>query len=322
MRLSKHACTAFVLIVCTLFLTSCASTPEGRIRQFGKVMSSPAGNAIFSSFSSIGNAAEDITPENEYYLGRSVAAAITTQWPVYQKAPETTAYLNAICGAIAMNSSMPFLYRNYCVAILDSDEINAMATPGGHIFISRGLIQAVNSEDALAAVIAHEIAHIQLKHSINAIKASRVTSAVAQAAKASAMAGLVLINDSFDHAAFSDEQMEQILAAAESFSDITLEITDKLIKSGFSKAQEFEADEKALHLLADAGYSPYAMVDMLEMIPSGGDHGWGATHPSPEDRISEVTDELEDMEDELTMPRITREARQARTARFEANRLI
>lgn len=306
-----------MMFMAALLITSCASTPEGRLKQFGRVMFSPAGDAIVSSIESIEEATEEITPENEYYIGRSVAATITSKWPVYRNAPETTAYLNAICGAITLNSDMPYLYRNYCVAILDTDEINAMATPGGHIFISRGLIRAVDSEDALAAVIAHEIAHIQLKHSISAIKASRITGAATQAVRASAMASVVLLNDTLDEKGygFSDEKMERILEATETFSSITEEITEKLVNSGFSKSQEFEADEMALSLMADAGYNPHAMLEMLEMIPSGSNHGWGATHPEPEERIKKVSKEL----DGMNVSRISSSARKARTARFEAN---
>lgn len=320
---TPHVLIPAVLLFTALLLTSCASTPIGKLKQLGRVLDSPAGDAIFSSLESIQEVSEEITPENEYYIGRSVAAAITGQWSLYMAAPKTTAYLNAICGAITMNSDMPFLYRNYCVAILDTDEINAMATPGGHIFISRGLIQSVTSEDALAAVIAHEIAHIQLKHSISAIKTNRITGAVAQVAKAGIMAGFVMANDKHSQNGFGldDEQMEILLEAAGSLSDITRELTETLVNSGFSKSQEYEADEKALYLMADAGYDPNAMIEMLGMIPTGGKHGWSATHPSPEKRIQEVNDALEEMEDELELPVISAKAQRARNARFEENRL-
>lgn len=300
-----------------LFLTSCVSNPGELLEQFVEIMDSPAGEAIVQSVDAIQTATEEITPENEYYIGRSVAAAITTQYKIYKDAPKMTAYLNAICGAITMNSDMPFLYKGYCVAILDTDEINAMATPGGHIFISRGLINAVTSEDELAAVIAHEVAHIQLKHSISAIKASRISGAVAQSAKATAMVGVIIANDK-SGANLSDEDMEALLEATASFSDITNELAETLFSSGYSKSQEYAADAKALTLLADAGYDPYAMVSMLRKIPTGGNHGWDATHPSPENRIEEVNDVLS----EMSVPSVSRSARNARAVRFEANRLF
>lgn len=316
-RRTAHLPVPAFLIMAVLLVTSCASSPVDTLETFGKIMDSPAGDAVFASIESINEAREEITPENEYYIGRSVGAAITRQYPVYKDAPDTTAYLNAICGAITMNSDVPYLYKGYCVAILDTDEINAMATPGGHIFVSRGLINAVNCEDALAAVLAHEIAHIQLKHSLKAIKTSRITGAVAQSVKATAMVGVIMANEKENGGGLSDKDMQQLLEATASFSDITDEIAEKLINSGFSKSQEYDADAMALELMAGAGYDPNAMLDMLSKIPSDGKHGWGATHPKPAKRIDEAEDALEDVE----VPYISSAARDARQARFEANRL-
>lgn len=311
--------SVLLLAVCIMF-TSCLSSP-GKLLD---MLDSPVGGAIADSIKSIDEASEEITPENEYYIGRSVAAAITSKYAVYKDAPQMTAYLNAICGAITMNSDMPFLYRNYCVVIMDTDEINAMATPGGHIFISRGLINACNSEDELAAVIAHEIAHIQLKHSISAIKTSRISGAVAQSLKATAMIGAVVANDRLEQKtgiSLSDNEMQVVLEATASFSDITNEIAEKLINSGFSKSQEYDADEKALTLMADAGYDPRAMLDMLSAIPTGGNHGWDATHPSPKDRIKKVNNALSDMDEDGLLPAVNSSALAIRQARFNANSL-
>lgn len=309
-----------MMLVSCLFLTSCISSFEDLI----DVLDSPAGDAIIGSIQSIDEASQEITPENEYYIGRSVAAAITTQFPLDRNEGEMTAYLNAICGAITMNSSMPFLFKGYCVTILDTDEINAMATPGGHIFVSRGLINACHSEDALAAVIAHEVAHIQLKHSISSIKASRVTGAVAQSLKATAMVGVVMANKRMEEKngyGFNEEEMESILEATESFSNITNELAEKLVNSGFSKSQEFDADEQALYLLADAGYDPRAMLSMLSAIPTGGNHGWDATHPKPDERLKKVDSALSKMAGNGLLPPVDSGALAVRQARFEANRI-
>ena len=163
--------------------TSCVSLPApGGDEGFSTEMA--VLGAITSSVESIEKASETITPEEEYYIGRSVAASIATQFPVDHGNLQMTSYLNKICETLVMNSDKPYLFKGYYVVILDTDEINAMATPGGHIFVSRGLIDCTDSEDALAAVIAHEVAHVQLGHSVSAIKASRVRSAVSSTSKA------------------------------------------------------------------------------------------------------------------------------------------
>ena len=127
----------------------------------------------------IAKAAEPITPEQEYYIGRSVAATLLQSYDLADEV-KLTAYLNKICMALVIHSERPELYNGYHVSILDSDQINAFATSGGHILITRGLLSCAENEDALASVIAHEIGHIQLQHSLKAIKTSRNSQAALQ----------------------------------------------------------------------------------------------------------------------------------------------
>jgi predicted Zn-dependent protease len=157
------------------------------------------------------------------------------------------------------------------VAILDSNEINAFATSGGHIFVTRGLINAAKSEDALAAVIAHEVAHIQLKHGIKAIRSSRITQAliVTGASAAGAVSGM------------SVGELTSV------FNESVGEIFQTM-NNGYSQAQEFEADNTAMSLLASAGYNPSGLIDMLRelnTVQSGSSGGFVKTHPSPSRRI-------------------------------------
>jgi predicted Zn-dependent protease len=243
-------------------------------------------NAISNSSRAIGNAAEDITPEQEYYIGRAVAANILKTYSLYRGSPALTAYLNHICGAIVVNSPKPDIYNGYYVALLDSQEINAFATSGGHIYITRGLVSSAKSEDALAGVIAHEIAHIQLQHSIKAIKTSRITQALL--ATGASVAGAV--------SGYDVNEMTSI------FNESVGDIVGTLVNNGYSQAQEFEADSTALSLLAGAGYNPSGLIDMLkelEKTQKGSSGGFNKTHPSPESRRAAAEKAL------LQQPRIT-----------------
>ncbi len=307
----SRALTATTAAVIAFSVTSCAT-----MSRIGLILSQDTDSTVASighSISSIEKAAEDISPENEYYIGRSVAAAVSSTYEVVHTAPKTTAYLNKICGTIAMNSDTPYLYKGYYVGIIDTDEINAMATPGGHIFVSRGLIKSVDSEDALAAVLAHEIAHIQLKHSITTIKSSRVTTAITSTTKASAMIAADKI--SADHPDVIDElriDMEKVKQDAAVLFDSQEVILKTLVTSGFSKEQELEADTKALTLMRDAGYDPKAMLDMLNLIADNNTQGgWNKTHPSPKIRIKNVEKRLKKLEFEGT-------DKQVRQSRFTA----
>jgi predicted Zn-dependent protease len=242
--------------------------------------------AISNTGKAVVNAAEEITPEQEYYIGRAVAANILKTYPLYRGSPALTAYLNRICNAIVINSPMPDIYNGYHVALLDSQEINAFATSGGHIYLTRGLVSSAKSEDALAGVIAHEIAHIQLQHSIKAIKTSRITQAllVTGASVAGAVSG------------YDVNEMTSI------FNESVGDIMSTLVNNGYSQAQEFEADAKAMSLLAGAGYNPSGLIDMLkelEKTQKGSSGGFNKTHPSPDKRRIAAEAVL------LVQPRIT-----------------
>jgi predicted Zn-dependent protease len=160
------------------------------------------------------------------------------------------------------------------VAILDSGEINAFATSGGHIFVTRGLLACADSEDALAGVIAHEIAHIQLQHSIKAIKTSRITQAL-------------LVTGS--SAASVATQSTSLAELTDIFNESVGEIVTTMVNNGYSQTQELDADTNALSLMAGAGYEPSSLISMLRVLEknqAGQSGGFSKTHPTPARRIS------------------------------------
>ncbi|MDR1948678.1 MAG: M48 family metalloprotease [Spirochaetaceae bacterium] len=254
--------------------------------------------AFVQSTEAVSKAAEDITPEQEYYIGRAVGANILARYKIDTQSPDQTRYLNRIGSALAINSLRPELYNGYHVAILDSQEINAFATSGGHIFITRGLLNCANSEDALASVIAHEIAHIQLQHSIKAIKTSRITNA------------LMVTGSSMVGAATQGTSLEEL---TDIFSESVGEIVTTMVNNGYSQTQEFNADELALSLLAAAGYEPSSLIDMLRALEknqAGHPGGFNKTHPSPAARIDNANKRL----NEYKIP----DTRSYRRARYKA----
>jgi predicted Zn-dependent protease len=243
----------------------------------------------FGSFSTD----DDFTVIDAYYLGRAVAANILSVYRPYTASPEVTRYLNNICQTLVINSSHPPTFNGYHVMILDSDEFNAFATPSGHIFITKRLVETVTSEDMLAAVIAHELAHVMLRHSIALINDTRLESELS--AIADWAAGTA--------AGFSDTARQ----AAEFRGSITRTV-DILMRSGYSQTQEFEADVEAIILLSRAGYDPRALVELLRVLQRQGSQRSGlySTHPSPVLRIANA--------ERFTYPNIT--TGQYRTDRF------
>ena len=276
----KNKILVFLFILCLVSGLVFSCTSAAAVADVGAQVAGAFGvidqntaTAISQSAQAIGRAAEEITPEQEYYIGRAVAANILTTYRVWNGNPSLTAYLNQICMAIAINSPRPDLFNGYRVNILDTDEINAFATPGGHILITRGLIACADSEDALAGIIAHEIAHIQLQHGIRSIRNSRITQAllVTGVSAGGAAAGM------------------DVAELTDIFNESVGEIVTTLVNSGYSQSQEFEADANALSLMASAGYDPQALISMLRVLEGNQQdrsRGFGRTHPTPAQRIS------------------------------------
>jgi len=270
----------FLLIIIPIFFSlSCASLASvagisAQIAGATGVIDQNTARAIQASSEAMGKALEEITPEQEYYIGRAVGANILSTYKIWDGNPRLTAYANQICNAIVINSPRPDIYNGYHVMLLDTDEINAFATSGGHIFITRGLTSSAKSEDALAGVIAHEVAHIQLQHSLKAIRTSRVTQALMVTGSSAAGA-----------AGYNLGELTDI------FNESVGEIVTTLVNNGYSQSQEFDADTTALGLLAATGYRPSGLLDMLrelEKTQQGKSGGFTKTHPSPASRISNV----------------------------------
>ena len=248
-----------------------------------------AGAEVISSIN------ETFTPEQQYYVGRGVAANILGAYsPVGND--RATSYVNTLGQSLSLASAQPFLYMGYRFMILNSDEINAFATPGGHIFLTRGIIGLATSEDELAAIVAHEISHVVLQHGMKSIKSSRVTSSVVDALATTASA----LTDS------------QIVDLAASFSGSVDDVAQTLVTSGYSRATEREADAGAVEILLAVGYDPYALVRVLEAMeeklePGGRD--FAKTHPDPLVRVRWIKEMLSDVTVESAIDSAVTQAR-------------
>ena len=217
---------------------------------------------------------QDITPEQEYYIGRTVAATVLTSYKA-RADQNLNAYLNEVGQALAQFSTKPETFGGYHFLTLDSDDINAFAAPGGLILATRGLLKCCQTEDELAAVLAHEIGHVEKLHGLRAIKTGRLNSALTILA---VEAGKNLAG-------------EQLAEVTKAFDESINDISSTLLNSGYSRKLEYEADAAAVAILKQAGYTPGALVAMLENMQKNWDSSrkdFAATHPAPADRIKEL----------------------------------
>ena len=237
-------------------------------------ISKEQGQSIRKSTAAVSKSLEDFTPQQEYYIGRTVGAVVLAKYPAASDA-RANAYLNVLGQTLAKVSDMPELFAGYHFLVLDSDDINAFATPGGHVFITRGLIRCCRTEDALAAVVAHEIGHIQLRHDMKAIEKARMTEALSVLAQESAKS-------------LGSREVAQLTQA---FGGVISDITSTMINNGYSRSYEYQADAASAAILKRLGYNPGALIDMLnvmakQMKPGGSD--FAKTHPSPQSRLAEL----------------------------------
>lgn len=242
-------------------------TATGMITEEHAVSVKKTTKAISKSF-------EDITPQQEYYIGRSIGAVILEKYPA-DTDDAANRYLNKLGQTLARASDMPETFAGYHFLIQNTQEINALAAPGGLIFITRGILDCCPHETGVAAVLAHEIGHVQAKHGLRAIKKSRITNALVTIGVEGAKT-------------FGGQELADLTKEFEGSID---DISQTLINSGYSRAFESEADMAAITIMRRIGYNPAGLVDMLEimqqkLVPNQAD--FASTHPTPESRIAEI----------------------------------
>ena len=274
--MKRFACTCMALL---LLAAGCQTLDT--VTDLGTSIGVATGTITTDQAQSIGRTTkavaktfEDITPEQEYYIGRAVAATILDTYKLYRN-DAATRYLNTLGQALAMASEKPETFGGYHFAIMDTEEVNAFAAPGGLIMVSRGLLRCCRSEDAVAAVLAHEIGHIEKLHGLKAIKQGRLRSALTIVA---VEAGKNL----------GGEQLAEVTAA---FEGSITDITDTLVNGGYARSQEREADQSAVAIMRRVGYNPMGLVDMLQQMDrlmKPDDKGFGKTHPDPADRVADL----------------------------------
>lgn len=268
-----------LMTLCVLTVAACktmetATTLVTAVGVGTGVISSSQGESIQRSAVAIARSVESFTPEQEYYIGRTVGAVVLSKYSAYPNIP-VNQYLNTLGQTLAKASDLPEVFGGYHFLILDSDDINAFATPSGHIFVTRGLIRCCRTEDALAAVLAHEIGHVQLRHGMQAIEKARVTEALT-----------VLAQEGLK--TYGSREIAQL---TQTFSGAISDITSTLINNGYSRSFEYQADQAAFVILQRVGYNPSGLIDMLGVMeqklkPGGID--FAKTHPAPRDRITEI----------------------------------
>lgn len=235
----------FLALALTLATVACSTNPATGERQFNIVSES-----------------------QEISIGQQSHQEIIREFGVYDEKPELTRLVQDVGHRLAAASERPQLPWHFTV--LDSPMVNAMALPGGYIYITRGMLENINSEDELAGVLGHEIAHVTARHSAQQISKSQL-----------AQFGLVL------GSVIAGPQVTQ------QFGQLA-QLGLGLLFQRYSRQHETEADLLGTGYLARTNFNPVGAERMLMTLqrmnknPATGIDRYFMSHPDPAKRVRDV----------------------------------
>jgi beta-barrel assembly-enhancing protease len=209
-----------------------------------------------------------ISVDQEVQIGRQAQAEIRQQVPEVRDRT-VTAYVQGLGRTIAGHADGPRYPYSFSVA--NAREINAFALPGGPVWVHRGAILAAQNESQLAAIMAHEIAHIANRHAADRLSKGLATSV-----------GLSLLD-----ALLGNSRRAQI-------AEISAAVAANATMAKFSRDDEREADEKGMLYLRRAGFDPRGMPELMRLLQAkqrrdpGSVELFFASHPSPADRLARL----------------------------------
>ena len=208
-------------------------------------------------------------------IGRQSAAQAERQLPVLRD-PSITGYVDRIgrrLAAVAPGPKFPYTFK-----VINASDINAFALPGGPVYVTRGIVDAVRNEGELAGVMGHEISHVALRHGTNQVSKAYL-----------AKAGIGLLGGILGGGGTATGSIMQAVGG--------FGLNALLLR--FSRTAESQADIMGTQIMARAGYDPMAMASMLSMLreKQGRDPGrvaqFFSDHPSPANREARVRQEAQ-----------------------------
>jgi len=212
-----------------------------------------------------------ISQQQEIQMGQEYAQQINAQLPIVQD-PEINRYINVLGDSIAHLTSRGNLEWHFFV--VDAQEVNAFAVPGGYVYVNRGLIQRADQMDELAGVLGHEIGHVVRRHTVKQMEK-------AQGANIGVTLACVLTSICNSQAAGA-----------------AINVAGGALFARFSRQDEAEADAEGFKNVVRAGISPVGMVTMFRKLLDerksrpGAVESWFLTHPLEEDRIVAVQSQI------------------------------
>lgn len=240
---------------------------------FGRII-----NKTLETGRKLAEANRDFSDGEEIELGNGITAGFLGATRLHPDR-NLQRYVNRVGRWVAMHSQRPELPWNF--GVIDEESINAFAMPGGSVIISLGLLKRLQNESELAAVLAHEVAHVVRKHQLAAIQSSLNSEVLAGFGKEAAERAVGRRGDVTGLGS----------KAAQAGVDA---LKNGIFLKPLDRSMEYEADRMAVVIAARSGYDPYGLVAVMQMLAQSRGDGSGTslfdTHPSPADRLRELED--------------------------------
>ncbi|GAB4215008.1 MAG: hypothetical protein Fur007_12250 [Rhodoferax sp.] len=229
-------------------------------------------NAVADMVQGASSVLKEYTAQEQRELGVQFSSVLLGARPLLRH-DAVQRYVNQVGGWVAQHADSPvdadgkpiaFAWR---FGVIDTDAVNAYATPGGFVFVTVGLMRQLNSEAELAAVLAHEIAHVVRAHYIAAIR---------KGGFAQVLGGAV-----------------QMKAGSGALSTAMVNAVRNIYQKGLDQSDEYEADRLGLLYAARAGYAPTGLPRVLKMYAANSQQDanytlFFSTHPAPSDRVARL----------------------------------
>lgn len=216
----------------------------------------------------------EYSEEEEVAIGRQIGGNLLGAAPLVKDAA-LQKYVNNVGRWVASQSERPDLAWHF--GVIDTNDINAFAAPGGYIFVTRGLYRMLNEESELAGVLAHEIGHVIRKHHLKILQKSQMVD----------QGGKLL-----ERKAGGNDAIRNLIGSGA-----------EIVARSLDKDAEFEADRIAVVLAARAGYEAFGLPQVLQGIGHTGDNDSVAllfkTHPHPDERFARLGNAMSDRFDNL-----------------------
>jgi predicted Zn-dependent protease len=205
-----------------------------------------------------------ISTQQEVQMGQQYAAEINRQLPLVRDAA-VNQYVNQLGRSIARYGARQLPYTFY---VVNAQQVNAFAVPGGHVYVNRGLVERTRNMSELAGVLAHEIAHVEERHGVEQMERM-------QGANLGLSLAYVLLG-----------------RAPSGVENAAINVGGGLWMARHSRGAENEADARAVPLLVRSGINPEGLPSFFNVLlaeqrrrPSAVE-SWFSTHPTTSDRVT------------------------------------